>query len=72
MTSAKYRAHLAGAEWQAIRGVILQRANYRCEACGKPWGLQVHHRTYARLGNESLDDLICLCRECHRKLHGIA
>ena len=72
MTIANYREHLAGVEWQAIRGEVLQRANYRCEQCRLPWGLEVHHQTYERLGHESLDDLICLCGDCHRKVHGIA
>jgi len=71
MTTPAYRAHLASVEWQVIRCDVLQRANYRCEACGVPWGLQVHHKTYQRLGKEDLDDLVCLCRVCHRKFHGI-
>lgn len=28
--------------------------------------LDVHHRTYERLGNESPDDLTVLCRDCHK------
>jgi 5-methylcytosine-specific restriction endonuclease McrA len=72
MTNPTYLEHLAGEEWQVIKGDVMVRANYRCEQCGKPWGLEVHHKTYERLGKESLDDLTCLCRDCHRKLHGIA
>lgn len=72
MTQAAYQAHLASADWQAIKADVMHRAGYRCEACGQPYGLQVHHRTYERMGNEQADDLICLCRDCHRKIHGIA
>lgn len=41
--------------------------------CGyEPWKpLQVHHRTYERIGNEGLDDLIVVCPRCHMKIHGI-
>jgi len=72
MASAIYHEHLASVEWLAIRGEVVQRAEYRCEQCGLPWGLEVHHKTYERLGKEDLGDLICLCGDCHRKLHGIA
>jgi 5-methylcytosine-specific restriction endonuclease McrA len=72
MSNPTYIEHLAGIDWQVVRGDVLARANYRCEECGSPWGLQVHHKTYERLGNETLDDLVCLCRDCHRKKHDIA
>jgi 5-methylcytosine-specific restriction endonuclease McrA len=72
MIHPHYQEHLASPDWLAIRADVMQRANYRCQRCGSPWGLQVHHRTYARLGHEQLNDLICLCRDCHRQLHGYA
>jgi hypothetical protein len=34
-----------------------------------PGPLQVHHRTYANLGNESLDDLVVLCKLHHDQEH---
>jgi len=34
-----------------------------------PEPLQVHHRTYANLGNEPLDDLIVLCKRHHDQKH---
>lgn len=71
MSSATYQEHLASVDWQAIRADVLQRAGYRCKQCGSPYGLQVHHRTYERLGREQPDDLICLCRDCHRRAHGL-
>jgi hypothetical protein len=33
--------------------------------------LDVHHLTYERLGRESPDDLLVLCRDCHELIHGI-
>jgi hypothetical protein len=39
------------------------------------WGtehLEVHHLTYDRFGgNERLEDLQTLCRDCHRTWHGL-
>jgi 5-methylcytosine-specific restriction endonuclease McrA len=70
-STATYHEHLVSLDWQVIRANALQRAGYRCERCGSPWGLQVHHLTYERLGNELPEDLVCLCRDCHRTLHGL-
>jgi 5-methylcytosine-specific restriction endonuclease McrA len=69
--SATYHEYLASDDWQVKRSDVMQQAGYRCERCGLPWGLQVHHVTYERLGNELPEDLACLCRDCHRKLHGL-
>jgi hypothetical protein len=30
---------------------------------------EVHHLTYARLGDEPLSDLLGLCKSCHRAIH---
>ena len=39
-----------------------------CRVCHAP-NVDLHHKTYARLGNEKLDDLIPLCRDHHDELH---
>jgi hypothetical protein len=31
----------------------------------------VHHQSYIRTGNESLEDLVSLCRECHKTVHAL-
>src|SRR5262245_9907301 len=41
-----------------------------CQVCGRKfpypfYGLEVHHNTYERLGNELPSDLIALCSGCH-------
>lgn len=70
-----YRRYLKSKSWQELRQQVLNRAGGRCENCGyqpwKPGTLQVHHRTYERVGHESMDDLIVLCPKCHMRLHGI-
>jgi hypothetical protein len=54
------------ADWAARRG-----AEPRCLICDLEWALCVdlHHRTYDRLGRETDRDLIPLCRTCHGALH---
>ncbi|WP_330474635.1 hypothetical protein [Terrabacter sp. C0L_2] len=45
-----------------------------CLVCGRQWTLKaghLHHATYDRLGDESLRDLLPLCRRDHKALHAI-
>ena len=55
--------------WQNTREWALQRAEYKCEKCGVSFPLQVHHKSYSRLGKEHPDDLVVLCQDCHDKEH---
>ena len=55
--------------WKSVREWALQRAGYKCEECGCDFSLQVHHKTYSRLGKEHPDDLIVLCQVCHELEH---
>jgi hypothetical protein len=42
-------------------------AGYRCERCEGKRDLEVHHRTYERLGREWDQDLEVLCCRCHER-----
>lgn len=64
-----YEAYLRTPYWRETRAAALRRAGFVCEWCGEP-AENVHHRTYARLGNERPDDLLALCRLCHLTAHG--
>lgn len=63
--SKEYTEYLKSEDWNERRQARLQKANYRCERCGERNRLDVHHKTYANLGNEPLSDLIALCQSCH-------
>jgi len=67
----KYQRYLASVEWQVKREKCKLRAGYKCERCGSPDGLEIHHVTYERLYNERDEDLQCLCKGCHQFMHGI-
>lgn len=70
LRSMSYSKYLQSAEWQNRRKGALRRAGYRCQLCSnKDSILDVHHRTYKRLGDEHNSDLIVLCRECHDIFH---
>ncbi len=66
-----YVAYLRSEKWARKRAKALTLAGNRCVLCNSSVGLNVHHRTYQRIGNERLDDLIVLCRACHERHHAI-
>jgi hypothetical protein len=67
---ARHEAHLRTPKWKALRLRVMARANGVCEGCGVAQATDVHHLTYARLGDEMLFDLVAVCRGCHSKIHG--
>lgn len=53
------------------KATCLNRDNYTCQYCKTKNGtLHVHHIIYrSKSGSDKLENLIVLCKECHRKLH---
>ena len=68
---SNYYKYLASKEWGLIRKQVLNRDHHRCRLCNSKDELRVHHRTYARIYREDLDDLTTLCNKCHKLFHGI-
>lgn len=66
----KYGPYLASEAWREKANLVLMRAHGICEGCGKAPATQVHHLTYARVGNEMLFDLVAICKSCHEIIHG--
>lgn len=66
-----YRDYLKSKEWNNIRQKVLNRDKYKCK-CGCK-ASQVHHLTYDHIfeENDFLDDLISVCKICHKKYHNI-
>jgi hypothetical protein len=63
-----YKAYLQSDDWKARADAAKRRAGYRCQLCNRSRTqviLNVHHRTYERLGHEQPDDLTVLCEDCH-------
>ncbi len=61
----KHKDYLKTSHWDDIRRKKLFEANYTCERCGVKENLDVHHLHYLTKGEESMDDLQALCKECH-------
>jgi len=62
-----YEIYLLTPHWSVLSTQVKNRAGWQCESCQRGSLLTTHHKTYARLGQELLSDLECLCRECHWK-----
>lgn len=63
-----------GRSWISVRKQALRRDHHQCQDCGAGTDLVVHHkRPYksfeSSLDAHVLDNLVTLCRACHRRLH---
>ena len=58
--------------WAKVRREVLDRDSWRCQECGKPGRLEVHHIRALEHGGKRFDDknLITICREHHIRIHG--
>ena len=67
MISEEYTEYLRSDTWQRLRSQRLKIDHYKCQLCGRPFDLQVHHIYYPQeLGTEDVySDLITLCEYCH-------
>jgi 1-aminocyclopropane-1-carboxylate deaminase/D-cysteine desulfhydrase-like pyridoxal-dependent ACC family enzyme len=63
-----YNNYINSLEWQAKAAQRKALDLYTCQTCGATERLEVHHKHYRTLGNESMDDLITLCRDCHEAI----
>lgn len=70
MEKQPYAEYLKTEHWQTMRRLALELSDGCCALCDATEELDVHHRTYARLGSERLRDLVVLCRGCHGRHHG--
>lgn len=68
-----YVEQVNSARWNKL---VKERANYVCERCGKPLTPRTavaHHKLPQWYMPElalSLDNGICLCKDCHKQIHG--
>ena len=68
---AIHRQYLQSPLWRSVRKNALIQFGEICAKCGG-YGTDVHHLTYERVGgNELIEDLQVLCRDCHEALHTI-
>ena len=66
-----YKTWINSEDWKDIAFQKMKKAGFQCELCGTAKNLCVHHITYEHLCREEehMEDLLCVCKTCHRKLH---
>jgi len=58
-----------GKNWTNIRKAVLKRDDNKCRHCGSIERLEIHHNKKWLLSKDnSMENLITLCRKCHRKI----
>jgi hypothetical protein len=70
MSAKEKREYLKSSKWKTLQDLMYILHDSKCECCGNPESLEVHHNTYERLGSEDLSDLNLVCRDCHQHIHG--
>jgi 5-methylcytosine-specific restriction endonuclease McrA len=64
------RLRLEPKAYRELSKRVRERDRWRCQNCGTSDSLQVHHMKWrSRLGDDSLENLITLCAQCHKLLH---
>jgi len=66
--SRKYLEYISSPAWYWKRHEKLKLVT-SCERCGSQEQLEIHHRTYERLGDERMEDLEVCCNPCHFREH---
>lgn len=64
-----YDDYLASAWWNDFKLAYYRVHRGGCKVCGTRVILQLHHTTYRRLGCESFDDVVPLCKPHHGSVH---
>lgn len=66
-----YLEYLRSDWWKDLRKKAIERDDNKCGFCGGIFK-EVHHIKYPkRFKQDHIDNLICVCKKCHRRLHGI-
>lgn len=72
MTKDFYHSYITSSKWFQVRNKVFKLQGKQCKKCESKKKLHVHHKTYERLGNESIEtDLVVLCKKCHDTYHTI-
>ena len=66
-----YEDYIRSEKWKRVRKRYAKNYPMRCYVCGSTKRVQLHHKTYKRLGRERMSDLLWLCEECHMLVHAV-
>jgi uncharacterized protein YlaI len=67
-----YAEYLRSEHWRKIKAWFRStKAKKYCYICESKDNLNLHHKTYKRLGKEKWIDLVYLCERCHHYCHKV-
>ena len=68
-TREEYRnEYLKSDEWNRLRKLTMD-GNPDCQCCLKTKARDVHHLVYKNLVDIKIDELLPVCRDCHKEIH---
>lgn len=61
---------LKGKAYKNLQKAVLARDNFTCQYCGVFTETSPHHIIYrSQSGDDTMENMISLCTDCHRKVH---
>jgi hypothetical protein len=63
-----YNHYLITPTWKKRRALVLKRDDHICQCCLTNRATEVHHLSYAHVGNERLWELQSICKPCHDRI----
>jgi hypothetical protein len=68
-TREEYRKeYLNSEEWQNLRALVME-SKPDCQCCHKTTARDVHHLIYRNIVDIKVNELLPVCRECHKFIH---
>lgn len=64
-----YHEYLNSEDWKERRDKFREYYGNKCIFCKSETNLNMHHLHYDNIGNETTNDVVCLCRDCHALVH---
>lgn len=65
----QYNRYIKSPIWSKKRKEAFLFHGKFCHKCTNTTNLQVHHLTYENIFNEKMEDLMILCKPCHKRVH---
>ena len=69
MVEISYHEYMISEQWRDFREFAYKMLGRQCAKCGGSSHIELHHKTYFRLGHEKVPDVVPMCRVCHNRFH---
>lgn len=66
-----YSEYITSDAWFKKRDAFFRKNKYQCAVCSIKANVQVHHMSYAHLGDERENELVVLCYWHHQEYHAL-